>query len=512
MNATVEVEAPTVYRIPDQNLDDLNAKFAKLVARADKLGVEPPTLTVVGTDETTDESGAVQGWTLVTVAGEPPKFAGWSLTATIELDHDGDMNVVRAVPGAATDPAWRTMSERCDHCHVDSRGRLKLIAVTHDDGHVAVVGSTCLRDFLGHQSPEALAAYASWLTEFDPEDFTDPDKTPGSREELRVEPVTFLGWTIRSMAEHGWVSRGVAWEYDRTATADDAFGLWLLASGRVRPARNEVRPAPLTDTEKAEAAAVLAYGMSIDPAVDNDYLANLRAVAAKTGWNHGHIGVGASMVTAYRREQGRLIERKARAAAAAGSEHFGAEKQRLELTGTVTFVREYPGDYGTRAMVKLTTTDGNVAVWWASDASNAPAQGDVVTGKATVKRHDTYEGVAQTEVTRFAWSHTADSPGRFPWPCAAEQDHLYGRCGCNPLPLVEVDGQGEVFDSQVEGHPGRFVVLDAKGGTVATVATLAEARAAHPWTCACRGYDPADPCGHGDTSEGCPVHDPQLWV
>lgn len=26
--------------------------------------------------------------------------------------------------------------------------------------------------------------------------------------------------------------------------------------------------------------------------------------------------------------------------------------------------------------------------------------------------------------------------------------------------------------------------------------------------CFCRGYDPADPCMHGDTSEGCPRHDP----
>lgn len=29
--------------------------------------------------------------------------------------------------------------------------------------------------------------------------------------------------------------------------------------------------------------------------------------------------------------------------------------------------------------------------------------------------------------------------------------------------------------------------------------------------CTCRGYDPADPCGHGDTSEGCPRHDPNYY-
>jgi len=28
--------------------------------------------------------------------------------------------------------------------------------------------------------------------------------------------------------------------------------------------------------------------------------------------------------------------------------------------------------------------------------------------------------------------------------------------------------------------------------------------------CTCRGYNPADPCGHGDTAEGCPKHDPNL--
>lgn len=26
--------------------------------------------------------------------------------------------------------------------------------------------------------------------------------------------------------------------------------------------------------------------------------------------------------------------------------------------------------------------------------------------------------------------------------------------------------------------------------------------------CTCTGYDPADPCMHGDTSKDCPKHDP----
>lgn len=29
-----------------------------------------------------------------------------------------------------------------------------------------------------------------------------------------------------------------------------------------------------------------------------------------------------------------------------------------------------------------------------------------------------------------------------------------------------------------------------------------------PFPCECLGSRPEDPCGHGDTSEGCPRHDP----
>lgn len=30
------------------------------------------------------------------------------------------------------------------------------------------------------------------------------------------------------------------------------------------------------------------------------------------------------------------------------------------------------------------------------------------------------------------------------------------------------------------------------------------------YPCTCRGYDPADPAMHGDTSEGCPRHDQSI--
>ncbi len=146
------------YRIPNENLGALDAKFAKLARRAAKLGVEAPTATHLAV-ETVETRGAIYTYTWVAVTGVAPKFAGWTLTAVIELDREepDTPNVVHVVTGEA-DPAWRTLAEQCDHCHVAARGRKQLVVVTHDDGTRKIVGTTCLKDFLGHAAPDAIAS------------------------------------------------------------------------------------------------------------------------------------------------------------------------------------------------------------------------------------------------------------------------------------------------------------------------------------------------------------------
>ncbi len=401
----------TEYRIPEDNFADFTAKMNRLITRANKLGVAAPVVTETGTETTpimgTDalgrsvDTGRVRLWHLVSVTGEAPKLAGWTFAAVIELDHEAPdaPNVVHVVTGE-TDPAWRTLAERCDHCHVNSRRRNKLVVVDHDNGDRKVVGTTCLRDFLGHTAPENVAAWAEYLTDLDGlGEFEDEDYTPrlGGGGEDRWDAPTYLGWVARSVRESGWVARSAV-RFGGTATADDALYLLGLASGSVRLGRNEVRPAPLTDAEIAEGAAAAAWAASVDPA-GNDYLANLNAVALKPSLRRKDLGLAASILSAYAKVQERELERAARAASTAASVHVGTVGERIELTGTVTFVRYFDGDYGTRALVKILAS-GNVLTWWCSNADKAPAQGDTVTGKATVKAHEDYQGTAQTLITR----------------------------------------------------------------------------------------------------------------
>lgn len=408
------------YTIPDENLAGLQAKIAKLAKRADKLGVPAPTCTVVETfDEEITESvdgpyGSHGGFRptglfarkhLVAVTGEAPRYAGWALTAVIEMDHeegraDGgpgepSANVVGVVPDAAEADVhvdvWRTLDERCDHCGVNNRNRSKLVVVTHEDGTQKIVGSTCLKDFLGHTSPDAIASWAQWLADLD--DVVSEYEESFNGGEIRYDPEVVLAYTRRAIKAHGWTPRSAA-QFGQNATADHVFDL-------LHPGKGDTRPEEVTAAERAEAAELMAWAQGLS--LDNDYLANLQAVASKLSVRRKHLGILVSLPAAYDRAQGREIERKAKAETAAASKHFGTVGERLDIEGTVTFTREFPGyayNSPPKALVKILTTEGNVATWWCSNASKAPKMGDKVAGKATVKEHDTYEGSEQTVVTR----------------------------------------------------------------------------------------------------------------
>lgn len=377
------------YRIPAENFHAFKLDMATLAKRAAKIGVPAPSYTEVGTEETVTD-GFVDVVHLVTVEGEAPCFAGWSMVAVIEIDPEVDPdapNVVHVL-GVEKNPEWTTMESRCDHCRANIASRRKLMVVDHEDGARKVVGSTCLRDFLGHEAPESIAAWAELILSLD-ERIDEYEERSSGGGERRYDPVYFLAFAVRSVAERGYHKSNSDF-----STRDHAMAMMTAKSIDVE------RP---TADEEAEAAAAIAWGKA-QTLHRSDYIDNVVAVCSKTGWLYKDLGIGVSVVSAYYRAMERETVRKIQAAATAGSVHVGTVGKRSEFGPlTVTGRMAFESDYGVKWLVKMLDTDGNVVTWWASTA-NHPEPGQVVTGKATVKAHDMYQDVAQTTITRFAWA------------------------------------------------------------------------------------------------------------
>lgn len=411
MDTTPEIRT---YRIPTEAMGDLERRFNQIERRAAKLGVPAPTFCVVDTDrvEQADRPGVFSVVNLVQVQGEGPKFAGWEMVAVIDRDPQNptDANLVTAF-GTEADPAWYTMPERCDHCGVNNRGRRLLVVVDHEGGERQIVGTTCLRDFLGHTSPEAIASWVEFLAGLDEEMVQREQAPAGEGVEYRYDPTTYLAYVLATMGEYGWVSRAKARDEERTATADEALSWMTGALGLRRIFSGETRPRFATEAEETEAAEVLAWGRTLTPGEErSDYLDNLAVVAHKTDWRVRDLGIGGSMVVGYRKAMDLIRERDAEAETKAQSSHVGQVGERLELEGVVEFSLPIDGDYGVSTLTKVRTDEGNLLVWFASgtvESGRAPALGDCIRGKATVKAHDEYRGEAQTKVNRWKWEEVA---------------------------------------------------------------------------------------------------------
>lgn len=246
--------APLAEELLCVNLDAVKERFEKLAKRAKRLGVPVPGFQVVGQHEEYEFRGRdpVTGriyltWTksqhesygerrtggartvyhVVLLGCDTVKFAGWSFLAVLDHELGEDNTVVRKAPSADVElpPEWKHKNNFCDHCK-RNQVRKQTFVCKHEDGRLVQVGSTCIKDFLGHDVAAALGLVeilALVRELFDSED--EAMKSDG--EPKTYATVEYLAWVAKSIREGGWTSRAKARDTGCQATADDALSTML---------------------------------------------------------------------------------------------------------------------------------------------------------------------------------------------------------------------------------------------------------------------------------------------
>jgi hypothetical protein len=343
----------------------------------------------------------------IRIEGSLPALAGWRFVAAV--DHLGDENVIRAIPGGIAVPdRYKTSNSFCEHCNT-RRKRNSTYIISHDDGTVKQIGASCLKDFLGHGDAERLAELAAWGSSLNallscsdsPDDgehgeHGERDRLgAGERNALRYEALAdYLPFVVASIRTAGWISRTAAKDNDRLCpTSSDAWAISQNYRG------NEAARQP-TDEDRAAAAAALSWAKAIpDHERDqSDYLRNL-SVLARCGVFHvdKHGGIAASMVSAYQRATSQRIEREA-AANKPPSKWIGEIGQRtvfadLLLVGVFCFESQW----GVISIHRFIDPNGNVLVWKSSSGAFEVVKDRLMTVKATVKDHIIHQHNGLTE-------------------------------------------------------------------------------------------------------------------
>jgi hypothetical protein len=402
-------------RVSADRLPVVREALSRLNAKAARLGVPAPEvvevrvedLDVLQRDERTREWVAcgTARFHIFTASAAPVRFSGWSFVATIQ--HEGSAgNIVKASPTFKGDlpTSYRHDGPTCDHCGLD-RARKETFVLQHEGADFSRVGRQCLKDFLGTDNAAALVAYAGLVSDLEGA-MSDEEGGYGWGGGVHsVDPEKFLSWVAAVIDVRGWMSRGVARDRNVAATVD-------IAWDHVFPPPRFKReiPAP-TDEQAAEARAALAW-ISTQEAT-SDYIHNCKVIATIPRWTGADIGIGGSILSAYRREQDRLnlqkFERRLPSVHLPHDKYGGKGTKKdprpapLDVVVLGVYVRDT--DFGAQTIIRMQTpiSDDTCAdlVWFASGVVDVKV-GDKATLSGSVKRRETSTrtGRAETHMTR----------------------------------------------------------------------------------------------------------------
>ncbi len=312
------------------------------------------------------------------------KLSGdWRLIGV--LDNGG---LSKSVPGESIPVDQRGRFGQCDYCN-KIRNRSNTYVIKNVAGEILVVGSACLRDFLGVDPTGVLYTYDVWERL---ERMMDELREQGLKgAEIHFDLVPYMNVAASFIRANGYTSKAKA--TDEKPATSQVF--WSLLNDPT------VRLSPPSRIDEDLARDAIAW---IENSTDgNEYFFNLRQIVKAGIITRKSAGFAISMISTYQRHIGEV---NTNAAKAKVSNHIGTIKQKLcDLVLTINGIREYEGNYGVVFIVNITDDNGNVCVWFASNdpRDRGKEVGQTYSANATVKGHSEFKGVKQTALTRIAW-------------------------------------------------------------------------------------------------------------
>jgi len=311
-------------------------------------------------------------------------YDGWQFVATIQHLSTGE-NIVRPISDKIDIPKkYRNVKSDCDHCKT-KRYRKDTYLIWHENGGLVQVGSSCIQQFLGDNTPENIINKANFVAELftfleGSKKLSNYRSSPGSgidMDEL-IHINYFLAHTVAEIRSHGWLSKSMARENGGTSTAD-------LVQDRIYNCKNFLGD----DMDEAIKASEWAENLSDEACDDSDYLFNIRAIARTGMVGVRTFGFAASIIPAYRKSSIKIEQ----------SKHVGSIKQRVSFKLKLVKRLTFDSMYGVHNKYIFNDNDGNVLTWTTS-SSQFMREGNKYNIVGTIKKHTEFKGTPQTELTR----------------------------------------------------------------------------------------------------------------
>lgn len=320
---------------------------------------------------------------------------GWRYVATIE--HKVGGNVIRRYDESAPPipDVYRTAAPHCDHCHTDRDRKDTYLVYNEENETWAQLGRSCLREYTGGLSPDAVAAWVSLWDELIScaapigSGYSEYYKTD---EILRIasEIIRLHGYAPTRCPEdvdpYTWVSTrervSDRWRSERGLLSHALFG--RDAWDRIYADNDRGY-----DAESVDLSGLYEWAEGLS---GSEYSENVRVLCAQPYVEARDIGILCSVPHVFQRSQRKQKENKG------GSRYIGEVGKRIEVSVKDGHcVASWETVYGTTYLYRWTTEDGGVVTW---KTSKGLRESEITRLVGTVKAHTEYRGTKQTELTR----------------------------------------------------------------------------------------------------------------
>jgi len=412
---------PELFLIPQYNLETLEKKIGQQAKKALKYGFPEPTMTLIEKWTEKDFRGKAKDqvcpirvngkpsnyyaelcqWAIVRITGEAPHIEGFQLIGSIEKLKTEDKKgteVFYSVPGEVIPETFRGRF-MCDHCGTKKAGRsarkITYVVLEEDTGVYKQVGSKCVRDYLGGIDPKTLANYQKTINVVMR---SIDDMGEYSHDYWEIDTKDYLTAVAVCIRIGGWMPKWKAEEDGVHSTANIALRLFDPPETMTKSEWKRWNP---TDADQKLAADALDWARrALKPM--SDYERNMNAASKSIALTRRSLGIVASIVSAYTRENAQSLASKTPTNTANG--FLGKEGDKVSVRVHVKAHRSGQSGYGAWTLHIMDEVDdddnptGRSVKWFANENRDNIQEGTIVTISAKVKKQNSYNGNKETIV------------------------------------------------------------------------------------------------------------------
>lgn len=308
------------------------------------------------------------------------KISGWKFTAKVE--HTAEGNIMRSIGDDDVPHRYRDFCG-CEHCGIDRRRNAVYVVKNTASGEFKAVGSTCLKDFLGH---DINLTGLSNLFEIEEQFYSLEEPSEGSDNPAHwyFNTNTIIKLSMVLIKKYGYAKS------DSDDSTKHKLSMLFMKTARedVNAWIREIN----TEAHKIDDNKVDEFKNYInDMNSSTDYVHNLKVYMSAACVNMKSFGYIASAVAKFlckSADTARMV-----------SEYVAAVGEKISVNVTLINKFQYITQWGESTLLIMKDDNGNVIVWKKSGYSDLEIGSKfIISGR--VKELDEYNGVKQTKLTR----------------------------------------------------------------------------------------------------------------